>query len=191
MLKKKKKKKKIFLVFEGKTPTLLRLHVSLSAMNRSRSLSTKRRKPDSVSSQDSSSSEGGKSISDNQKKRAKTTSDPPITIRDHFGKAAAAADKRNISSAATAMLSTVWAIRLVPTRVKRKNRDIMRLMMAMNKDWTKNWTRTEQELSWTVWAKQPVERLQGEVFDLKQENTKLSAELDTVQEERRGHADSD
>ena len=69
-------------------------------MNRSRSLSTKRRKPDSVSSQDSSSSEGGKSTSDNQKKRAKTTSDPPITIRDHFGKAAAA-DKRNMSSAAS------------------------------------------------------------------------------------------
>ena len=69
-------------------------------MNRSRSLSTKRRKPDSVSSEDSSSSEGGKSTSDNQKKRAKTTSDPPITIRDHFGKAAAA-DKQNMSSAAS------------------------------------------------------------------------------------------
>ena len=76
------------------------MHVSPSAMNRSRSLSTKRRKPDSVSSQDSSSCEGGKSTSDNQKKRAKTTSDPPITIRDHFGKAAAA-DKRNMSSAAS------------------------------------------------------------------------------------------
>ena len=69
-------------------------------MNRSQSLSTKRRKPDSVSSQDSSSSEGGKSTSDNQKKQAKTTSDPPITIRGHFGKAAAA-DKQNMSSAAS------------------------------------------------------------------------------------------
>ena len=67
-------------------------------MIRSRSLSTKRRKPDSVSSQDSSSSEGRKSTSDNQKKRAKTTSDPPITIRDHFGKAA---DKQNMSYAAS------------------------------------------------------------------------------------------
>ena len=63
-------------------------------MNRSRSLSTKRHKPDSVSSQDSSSSEGGNSTSDNQKKRAKTT----ISIRDHSRKAAAA-DKRNMSSA--------------------------------------------------------------------------------------------
>ena len=75
----------------------LRLHVSPSSINRSRSLSTKRRKPDSVSSQDSSSSEASNSTSDNQKKRAKTTSDPPITILDHFRKAAA--DKRNMSSA--------------------------------------------------------------------------------------------
>ena len=80
--------------FRGETPTLFRLHVSPNAMNRSRSLSTKRRQPDSVSGQSSSSSGGGKSISDNQKKRAKTT----IAIRDHFG-TAAAADKRNMSSA--------------------------------------------------------------------------------------------
>ena len=146
-------------------------------MIRSRSLSTKRRKPDSVSRQDSSSSEGRKSTSDNQKKRAKTTSDPPITIRDHFGKAAAAdkLDKTCRLLQATAMLSTMWATRSVPKRVKGgggepepSNRDIMRLLMAMNKELNKK----------LDCLSETVERLQGEVFDLKQENTRLSAELD-------------
>ena len=142
-------------------------------MNRSRSLSTKRRKPDSVSSQDSSSSEGGKSISDNQKKRAKTTSDPPITIRDHFGKAAAA-DKQNMSSAASDrhvvdnVSDPVSSETCEEGEPEPSNRDIMRLLMAMNKELNKK----------LDCLSETVERLQGEVFDLKQENTRLSAELD-------------
>ena len=142
-------------------------------MNRSRSLSTKRRKPDSVSSQDSSSSEGRKSTSDNQKKRAKTTSDPPITIRDHFGKAAAA-DKLNMSSAASDrhvvdnVSDPVSSETCEEGEPEPSNRDIMRLLMAMNKELNKK----------LDCLSETVERLQGEVFDLKQENTRLSAELD-------------
>ena len=48
------------------------------------------------------------------------------------------------------------------------NRDIMRLLMAMNKELNKK----------LDCLSETVERLQGEVFDLKQENTRLSAELD-------------
>ena len=48
------------------------------------------------------------------------------------------------------------------------NRDIMRLLMAMNKELIKK----------LDCLSETVERLHGEVFDLKQENTKLSAELD-------------
>ena len=141
-------------------------------MNRSRSLSTKHRKPDSVSSQDSSSSEGGKSTSDNQKKRAKTTSDPPITIRDHFGKAAAA-DKQNMSSAASDrhvdnVSDPVSSEMCEEGEPEPSNRDIMRLLMAVNKELNKK----------LDCLSETVERLQGEVFDLKQENTRLSAELD-------------
>ena len=111
-------------------------------MNRSRSLSTKRRKPDFVSSQDSSNSEGSKSTSNNQKKRAKTTSDPPITIRDHFGKAAAA-DKRNMSSAASdrhvvdSVSDPVSSETCEEGEAESSNRDIMRLLMATNRELNK------------------------------------------------------
>ena len=131
--------------------------MSPSALNRSRSLSTKRRKPDSVSSQDSSSSEGGKSTSDNQKKRAKTTSDAPITIRDHFGKAAAA-DKRNMSSAASdrhvvdSVSDPVSSETCEEVEAEPSNRDIIRLLMAMNKEPNKK----------LDCLSEIVERLQGE-----------------------------
>ena len=48
------------------------------------------------------------------------------------------------------------------------NRDIMRLLMAINKELNKK----------LDCPSETVERIQGEVFDLKRENTRLSAELD-------------
>ena len=54
------------------------------------------------------------------------------------------------------------------------NRDIMRLLMTMNKELNKKL----DCLNGTV------ERLQGEVFDLKQENTGLSAEVDRCRKKK-------
>ena len=173
-------------------------------MNRSRSLSTKPRKPDSVSIQDSSSFErGGNESTSGQPEETDERKQPAMTtIRDHFGKAAAA-DKRNMSSATSdrhdvdsytpntafrhlrrepvlGVWSTMWATRLVLSRVKRRKRslqteaDTMRLLMTINRELNKkldclNETvqRPTLQWRWGVWFETDW-----------QENTKLSAGLD-------------